>query len=183
MKKKVLPLAVGTATAVVMSAANAAMYVNDKGMGETLIFPFYSAENGNSTNVNIANTTTGTKAVKVRILEAQNSREVLDFNLYLSPKDHFSFAVLADAADGGGMLKTNDNSCTVPAIPSDGVKFRDFLYNPADSAEDDADTEVDESYDNTSITRTAVGYIEVIEMGQIDPDADACFGYGYSKCH
>ena len=31
MKKKVLPLAVGTATAV-MSAANAAMYVNDKGM-------------------------------------------------------------------------------------------------------------------------------------------------------
>ena len=171
MKKKVLPLAVGTATAVVMSAANAAMYVNDKGMGETLIFPFYSAENGNSTNVNIANTTTGTKAVKVRILEAQNSREVLDFNLYLSPKDHFSFAVLADAADGGGMLKTNDNSCTVPAIPSDGVKFRDFLYNPADSAEDDADTEADESYDNTSITRTAVGYIEVIEMGQIDPDA------------
>ena len=173
MKKKVLPLAVGTATAVVMSAANAAMYVNDKGMGETLIFPFYSAENGNSTNVNIANTTTGTKAVKVRILEAQNSREVLDFNLYLSPKDHFSFAVLADAADGGGMLKTNDNSCTVPAIPSDGVKFRDFLYNPADSAEDDADTEADESYDNTSITRTAVGYIEVIEMGQIDPDANA----------
>ena len=70
------------------------------------------------------------------------------------------------------MLKTNDNSCTVPGIPSDGVKFRDFLYNPADSAEDDADTEtVDESYDNTSITRTAVGYIEVIEMGQIDPDA------------
>ena len=172
MKKKVLPLAVGTATAVVMSAANAAMYVNDKGMGETLIFPFYSAENGNSTNVNIANTTTGTKAVKVRILEAQNSQEVLDFNLYLSPKDHFSFAVLADAADGGGMLKTNDNSCTVPAIPRDGVKFRDYLYNPADSEEDDADTEADESYDNTSITRTAVGYIEVIEMGQIDADAD-----------
>lgn len=173
MKKKVLPLAVGTATAVVMSAANAAMYVNDKGMGETLIFPFFSAENGNSTNVNIANTTTGTKAVKVRILEAQNSREVLDFNLYLSPKDHFSFGVMADAADGGGMMMTNDNSCTVPAIPADGVKFRDFLYNPADSAEDDADTDTDESYDNTSITRTAVGYIEVIEMGQVDPDATA----------
>ncbi len=172
MKKKVLPLAVGTATAVVMSAANAAMYVNDKGMGETLIFPLYSAESGNSTNVNIANTTSGTKAVKVRILEAQNSREVLDFNLYMSPQDHFSFAVLADAADGGGMLKTNDNSCTVPAIPADGVKFRDFLYNPADSAEDDTDTEdVNEAYDNTSITRTAVGYIEVIEMGQVDPDA------------
>lgn len=176
MKKKVLPLAVGTATAVVMSAANAAMYVNDKGMGETLIFPFYSAETGNSTNVNIANTTTGTKAVKVRIIEAQNSKEVLDFNLYLSPKDHFSFGIMADAADGGGMLKTNDNSCTVPAIPASGVKFRDYGYNGVspDKADDNPATEtVNEAYDNTSITRTAVGYIEIIEMGQIDPAADA----------
>ena len=159
MKKKVLPLAVGTATAVVMSAANAAMYVSDKGLGETLIFPLYSAESGNSTNVNIANTTAGTKAVKVRIIEAQNSKEVLDFNLYMSPKDHFSFGIMADAADGGGMLKTNDNSCTVPAIPADGVKFRDFGYNgqSPDKADDDADTaDVDESYDNTSITRTAL---------------------------
>lgn len=176
MKKKVLPLAVGTATAVVMSAANAAMYVNDKGMGETLIFPFYSAETGNSTNVNIANTTDGTKAVKVRIIEAQNSKEVLDFNLYMSPKDHFSFGIMADAADGGGMLKTNDNSCTVPAIPASGVKFRDYGYNglSPDKADDDPATEkVNEAYDNTSITRTAVGYIEVIEMGQIDPAAVA----------
>ena len=93
MNKKVLPLAVGAASAVVMSAAHAAMYVNERGTGETLIFPFYSAENGNNTLINIANTTGGHKAVKVRILEAQNSQEVLDFNLYLSPEDHFSFSI------------------------------------------------------------------------------------------
>ena len=127
MNKKVLPLAVGAASAVVMSAAHAAMYINERGTGETLIYPFYSAENGNNTLVNIANTTTDTKAVKVRIIEAQNSQEVLDFNLYLSPKDHYSFSISA-TDDGGAKLVTGDNSCTVPAIPADGVAFRSSKY-------------------------------------------------------
>ena len=122
MNKKVLPLAVGAASAVVMSAAHAAMYINERGTGETLIYPWYSAENDNNTLINIANTTAGHKAVKVRVLEAQNSQEVIDFNLYLSPQDHFSFAI--SATDGGGAkLVTGDNSCTVPAIPADGVEF------------------------------------------------------------
>jgi hypothetical protein len=172
MNKKVLPLAVGAASAVVMSAAHAAMYINERGTGETLIYPFYSAENGNNTLINIANTTGGHKAVKVRILEAQNSQEVLDFNLYLSPEDHFSFAI-SETADGGAMLSTGDNSCTVPAIPADGVAFRNLKYT-TDKAADDADTaDVDESYDNTGIGRTQVGYIEVIEMGQLDADSPA----------
>jgi hypothetical protein len=176
MNKKVLPLAVGAASAVVMSAAHAAMYINERGTGETLIYPFYSAENGNNTLVNIANTTTGTKAVKVRILEAQNSQEVLDFNLYLSPEDHFSFSISA-TDDGGAKLVTGDNSCTVPAIPADGVAFRNAKY-VGDKLEtkDDPATAADESknnFDNTGIGRTQVGYIEVIEMGQIDPAAAA----------
>ena len=69
------------------------MYINDLGTGETLLFPFYTAENGNNTLINIANATNDHKAVKVRMIEAQNSQEVLDFNLYLSPQDHFSFAI------------------------------------------------------------------------------------------
>ena len=176
MKKKVLPLAVGAASAVAMSAAHAAMYVNERGTGETLIYPFYSAENGNNTLVNIANTTTDTKAVKVRILEAQNSQEVLDFNLYLSPRDHFSFAIAA-TDEGGAKLVTGDNSCTVPTIPADGVAFRGLKYAGDKLAtEDDPATDADESkdnFDNTGIGRTQVGYIEVIEMGQIDPASAA----------
>jgi hypothetical protein len=174
MNKKVLPLAVGAASAVVMSAAHAAMYVNERGTGETLIFPFYSAENGNNTLINVANTTDGYKAVKVRVLEAQNSQEVIDFNLYLSPQDHFSFAI-SETDAGGAKLTTGDNSCTVPAIPADGVEFRNLKYAGDKLAtEDDPKTEADESkdnYDNTGIGRTQVGYIEVIEMGQLDPKA------------
>ena len=174
MNKKVLPLAVGAASAVVMSAAHAAMYVNERGTGETLIFPFYSAENSNNTNINIANTTGAHKAVKVRVLEAQNSQEVIDFNLYLSPMDHFSFVVM-ETADGGAALKTADNSCTVPAIPEDGVAFRNLKYvGDKQDTKDDPATAADESkdnFDNTGIGRTQVGYIEVIEMGQLDPDS------------
>ena len=174
MNKKVLPLAVGAASAVVMSAAHAAMYVNERGTGETLIFPFYSAENGNNTLINIANTTEGYKAVKVRVLEAQNSQEVIDFNLYLSPQDHFSFSI-SETDAGGAKLATGDNSCTVPAIPADGVEFRNLKYAGDKLAtKDDPATAADESknnYDNTGIGRTQVGYIEVIEMGQLDSDS------------
>ena len=119
MKKKILPVAIGAATAVTMSAAHAQMFINEGGTGEILVLPFYSAQGGNATNVNIANTTTDGKAVKVRIIEGENSQEVLDFNLYMSPEDNFSFGISA-TADGGGMLKTGDTSCTVPAIPAEG---------------------------------------------------------------
>jgi len=166
MKKKVLPLAVGAASAVVMTAANAAMYVNEDGLGESLIFPFYSAENGNNTNINIANTTSQTKAVKVRIIEAKNSQEVLDFNLYMSPRDHFSFAIVAEGE--GAKIITSDNSCTVPAIPEDGEMFRNTNY----STEKAAATETTAAYDHTGLDRTKVGYVEVIEMGQLDQDFD-----------
>ena len=172
MKKKALPLAVSAAAAVTMSAAHAAMYVNERGTGEALIYPYFSAENGNTTNVNIVNTTGAHKAVKVRILEGENSQEVLDFNLYLSPEDHFSFAISADSATGGGQLTTGDNSCTVPAITG-AVPFREYLYAADKAADDATTTTVNEAYDNTSITRTASGYIEVIEMGQIDSSLTA----------
>jgi hypothetical protein len=167
MKKKALPLAVSAAAAVSMSAAQAAMYINEKGTGEALIYPFYSAENGNTTNINVVNTTTGYKAVKVRILEGENSQEVLDFNLYLSPKDHFSFSI-SQADDGAGMLKTGDNSCTAPGIPEEGVKFRTYLFKD-DVGVDDPATAADESFTNNLPSRTASGYVEIIEMGQIDP--------------
>ena len=185
MKKKALPMAVGAATAVVMSTAQAAMYLNNGGTGEALVFPFYSAENGNNTNVSIVNTVSAVydeegveqgsgawKAVKVRIIEGQISAEVLDFNLYMSPRDHFSFAISA-TEDGGGMLVTGDNSCTVPAIPAEGVAFRNYAYS-SDLFAADADTDAPEyaGWDNTGIERSAIGYIEIIEMGQLDPNAD-----------
>ena len=152
MKKNLLSLAVAAGLTGVAATATAQMHINDKGLGEALIFPYYSAENGNDTYIHIVNTTADSKAVKVRILEGKNSSEVLDFNLYMSPEDHFSF-VITETADGeGAMLRTGDNSCTAPAIPADGVEFVNFKYS-GDS--------------DKGLGRTKVGYVEVIEMGQI----------------
>jgi len=163
MKKSILSLAVA---ASVSTTAMAQMHINHNGLGEALVFPLYTAQNGNDTYIAIANTTSDAKAVKIRILEAENSVEVLDFNLYMSPEDHFSFAITANE-EGGASLVTADNSCTVPAItgpiPFRGLKFA------ADKGDDIASTtDKDESFDNTSIARTQIGHIEVIEMGQID---------------
>src|SRR5690606_35362093 len=130
MKKKLLPLAMLAGLAGAAGTAQAA-YLNSDGLGETLIYPFYSVEGGQDTYFTVVNTTDLTKAVKVRIIEAMNSAEVLDFNLYLSPQDHWSGVITA--TDDGAMLRTFDNSCTVPQIkgnPSypDGIPFRDFVY-------------------------------------------------------
>jgi hypothetical protein len=168
MKKQAMSLAVTAAllggAVSTLAQPQPGMSINEGGLGETLIYPFYSAANGNDTYVHIVNTTSLTKAVKVRFIESQNSDEVLDFNLYLSPQDEWA-AVVTGTPDGGALVRTVDNSCTVPAIPevdvlADGTiirakEFVNFEY-------------LDDTFDN-SIERTSEGYIEMIEMGQWDP--------------
>lgn len=167
------------------------MHINDKGLGESLIYPFYSTESGNDTYIHVANTTAYSKAVKVRFIDAYNSAEVLDFNLYLSPEDVWT-AAITNLEDGSPGIRSVDNSCTVPELggpnpPFDGsqtdlgngvtlreqpfvnFKFLEdaqsrFLDAPSG---DDAETEI------TDIAiRGTQGYIEIIEMGALDPDTD-----------
>jgi hypothetical protein len=152
MKKNLLSLAVAASTAGMTSLATAQMYINTEHTGEALVFPLYSTQGGNDTYIHIVNTTSQYKAVKVRMLEGNESLETLDFNLYMSPQDHFSFAITADG--DGALMRTGDTSCTVPAISGD-VPFTDLLWGEVGTAE----------------AREQMGYIEVIEMGQIDEDS------------
>ena len=157
MNKKLLPLAVLTAVATGGLSTAQAVYVNNNGTGQVLIYPYYSVEGENDTYINIVNTTDQTKAVKVRFLEGMNSQEVLDFNLYLSPRDHWS-AMVTESASGGARLVTADESCTVPTIvgrPGSTVDFRDLQYE-GDSVD--------------GIERTREGYVEIIEMAEVDGD-------------
>lgn len=125
MRRKVLSAAV-IALASVGSAQ--AVNISGNGMGEVLIFPYFTVNGGNETLISVVNTTDHTKAVKVRFREYQNSAEVLDFNLYLSPEDVWTGKITEDAA-GGAKVITADKSCTVPAIPAGGVAFRSFQYD------------------------------------------------------
>jgi hypothetical protein len=200
MNRKNLTAAVlaGLAGAVGIVGSAQAVNINPDGLGEVLIYPYYTTNGGNVTLLSVVNTTSKAKAVKVRFLEGQNSREVLDFNLYMSKYDVWTAAlVLAPSKDFAGTevpmvptMVTKDNSCTVPyiygynnlpAADGDGGsqeflpwRLNDAYYNDISfPGEADLlgvpDGEMSEVYDD--IARGAEGHFEIIEMGELLNDS------------
>ena len=145
-----------------------AVHVNPEGLGSVLIYPYYTvrADGGGTSTayydnyVSIVNTTASTKAVKVRILEGKRSAEVLDFNLFLSPFDVWTGAIVrtTTASDGeeGGKLISVDRSCVVPnalfatASTNSLNRFKNFVY----AATNDGG--------GATLDRTREGYLEVL---------------------
>ena len=156
MKKKLLTTAVLAGIAGTAGAVN----VNPDGLGQVGLLPYYTVQGGYDTYVSIVNTTNVVKAVKVRFLEGKNSREVLDFNLYLSPYDVWTGAITQASATGPGKLLTLDKSCTVPTIPAAGESFRNFGF-----------TGTLFDGESTSLARTREGHIEILEMGVVLDEA------------
>jgi len=185
MNRKNLTAAVlaGLAGAAGLAGTAQAVNLNPDGLGQVLIYPYYTANGGNSTLLSVVNTTDNAKAVKVRFLEGFNSREVLDFNLYLSHHDVWVAGIIANAPqsadytpsewDTDTSLVITDDSCTVPYLFGDypvelavgllaGVQpFRDYSY-----------TEFPDG-GPTSQQRAAEGHFEIIEMGTIEPGSPA----------
>ena len=151
-----------------LASANAtALNLNSEGEGQALIFPYYTVNGGNSTLISLQNRTPYGKALRVRFHEAQNGRDVLEFNLYLAPSDVWTAAVYSLSDGGPAVLSTDDESCTVPAIKHNStlpqtasgrryVPLSNFAYS---GPHDDAGTD--------SVLRTRSGHIEVIEMGVV----------------
>jgi hypothetical protein len=166
MKRNNLTTAVVAGIAGVAGFAGLANAVdlNPDGLGQVLIYPYYTVNKSQDTLLSVVNTTSIGKAVKVRFLEGYNSREVLDFNLYLSPQDVWTARVSQLADDGGAAVFTADKSCTYPAIPAGGQAFRSSAYAGGSAFPADAGP--------TSITRTREGYVELIEMGTIVPGSN-----------
>ncbi|MDX1626138.1 MAG: hypothetical protein R3323_06460, partial [Wenzhouxiangellaceae bacterium] len=163
-----------------MVGVSNAVNLNPDGLGQVLLYPYYSARGGNDTLISVVNTTADAKSVKVRFLEALNSREVLDFNLYLSAFDVWAAAITVDDDGTGGRLIIGDSSCTVPYFYGAGtfedendrfgtVDFLNFAYTGdfADGATGD-------------IERTESGYLEMIEMGVL---TDVDFGSATAATH
>ena len=145
-----------------------AVNLNPDGVGQVLIYPYYTSNDGNQTIFSVVNTTDQAKAVKVRFLEGFNSREVLDFNLYLSEFDVWVAAIADDA--GTPTLFIPDNSCTVPYLYGLGIDagldygmqpFLDFAYT-GDFTDGGP----------TTIARAAEGHIEAIEMGVLTNESE-----------
>ena len=162
MNRKNMTAAVLAGLAGIAGIAGTAQAVNlnQDGLGQVLIYPYYTSNGGNQTLLSVVNTTDSAKAVKVRFLEGYNSREVLDFNLYLSPWDVWGAAIYDDA--GVPTLGIIDDSCTVPYLYGDfGGKqaFLSLAYNDNAVFSNDGGP--------VGIERAAEGHFEMIEMGTI----------------
>ena len=138
------------------SSAAQAVYLNPRGTGQVLVYPYYTANANQATLLTVVNTTPNGKALRMAFREGYNGRLVLSFNVYLSPFDVWSAEVAAagTAPDAPARIATADNSCTFPVFAS--ADFRPFAYTGANS-----DT------GPQTLVRTREGHFDVIEMGEV----------------
>ena len=170
MKKNVLALSIsaalvgfgfaGGALAQVPQVPQAsALKLTPSGIGHMLLVPYYSAQAGNATLINITNTdTVYGKAVKVRFRGASNSDDVFDFQVFLSPGDVWT-ANVSKGADGRATLFTTDNSCTKPGKAV--INGNGFVTARLDQTTADA-----------MANHTREGYVEIFNMADIDMTSD-----------
>ena len=163
-----------------IAAPSLAVHLDPGGRGQVLLYPYYTVNKGQQTMLSVVNTSSAAQAVKVRITEGYNGRDVLDFNLFLSPFDSWSGTIFAlrDAginSDGAAIL-SRDTSCTAPLFAEDQtsingtpyVAFREFSYlTPSDGGP-------------TTIDRTREGMIEIIAMSNLAAPLDGYIAHGSS---
>jgi len=161
MKKNKLTTAViaGLAGVAGVASVGNAVHVNPEGTGQVLIYPYYSLHNGLNTTYSVVNTTEAVKAIKVRFLEGQNSREVLDFNVYLSEYDvwtgvigPYTSGISGHVGEDSGAHASSDNSCA----PRLNKSLQEFLPY-----------EIDKDAPNNDLVRSREGHFEVLEMGEV----------------
>ena len=90
-----------------------AVYLNARGMGQVLLYPYYTVNAHQNTLISVVNASGTGKVVHVRFREGYNGRDVLDFNVYLSTYDVWTAAVfdLSDAGvdSNGAAILSRDN--------------------------------------------------------------------------
>lgn len=107
LKKKVLAAALG---AMMVSGAASAVSVNGNAVGDLLIAPAYMVGGGWKTEFKVINTDqTNSVVAKVVVHRSIDSREVLDFMLYLSPADAWSGTLTCTNPDCSALLMTSDD--------------------------------------------------------------------------
>jgi hypothetical protein len=151
-----------------------AVYLNSHGLGQVLVYPYYTANGNNATLLSIFNSTDKGKALKVRFHEGYDGRDVLDFNVYLGPHDAWTGGVgrQGDGPDALARLITTDDSCTVPEFaPMPGVgpagRFLDFTDANYAGSVSGAGTTGNADGGPMSPGRTREGHFDVFEMGEV----------------
>ncbi len=167
-------LVVAIAAGIGWAAPTQALSLSKNGMGQVLLFPYYTVNSEIQTLISIVNTTGKGKATRLFFREGRNSRIVMELSIYLAPYDVWTGSVFGfgSAADPAKLL-TTDNSCTVPALKTNtslpslpnGSHFAPFSNAAYTGSADDAGP--------GDLARTREGHFELIEMGEV---TDESFG-------
>ncbi|MFZ3323637.1 MAG: hypothetical protein WA190_14795 [Usitatibacter sp.] len=146
-----------------------AVYLNPAGLGQALIYPYYTANSTGGTPFNtlvtVVNRGSDAKVIRVRFREGRNAGEVASFNLYLGAMDTWTGAVVPDA--GGARFITSDQSCVNPAFPPSvegPTRFFEFSNQAFTGTLADGM--------GTGPERLREGFIEMIEMGTLSTPAN-----------
>jgi len=159
MSRTTLSISAAALVAAAFLGANDAKAVrlDPEAGGQALIYPYYTVRSRGTdpfnTYLSIVNTSADGKALRVRFREGRQGLETLGFNLFLSPNDTWTGA-LVPSADGGTQLVTTDRSCATYAAPFDASGMNREPLSAASFAADGPD-------------RTREGYVEVLEMGTV----------------
>lgn len=169
-QKNKLGMAIGAimGAAAVVAPVQASNLATD-GLGEALIFPFYTVHGGNNSLFNVTNTSDVTVAARMRFRESENSRDVFDFVVVLSPNDVFNGWVEYDETNGARFLTNDTDTCTVPQIqgyvdPND-PNVRGVPFSTLNVINDGGTVGVD---------RVREGYVEFIQLGSHSGEPGSC---------
>ena len=117
-------LAAAVATVAAGTVAQPDSAVSRTETGDLAIIPYYTVLDGTNTGMHIINTTDSTQVIKVRLRRGTDSKDALDFNLVMSPRDEWT-ANIGPGGANGVLVTTNDTTCTVPAFPEGGAEMPD----------------------------------------------------------
>lgn len=153
--------------ALACSPALAAVSLDPQGLGQGLLYPYFTTHNGQTTLLTVQNTADEGKAVKVRVMESYAGLETLTFNLYLGPGATWSGALTQ--MDDGPALVSNDTTCTAPSLQANGERLRPYAYE-GDAGPQDPD-------------RMREGFVEIVGMGTLNAELSEFAGHpGTENC-
>jgi len=158
IKSLVFPCALVAAFA---ASSAAAVSLNPRGVGQALIYPYYTVNKGQDTLVSLVNTSSVGKAAMVYVREGYNGRFASQFVVYLPPNDVWTGAISQVSEGGGAKIATQDKTCVVPASSVASTPFSSSDYDGSSASPADGGP--------VGLARTREGYIEVLAIGDIIP--------------
>jgi hypothetical protein len=148
------------------------MTLSSRGVGQVLIYPYYTVNDHQQTLFSLSNTTESGKALQVTFREAYDGRAVFAQEIYLGSNQSWSANVFAlrdvgVSSDAVGIASA-DKACVqtmtnpATATTASGLTYRTFDATSYTGANNDTGPTTD--------ARMREGFIEVIELGEIGGD-------------